>query len=689
MAQLRNFQFLRNTTISSYDNFAAARAAAETAFAPLTLKDGEIALFSYKLNTEQEAGYPVHTLLGIKREGGIEIVANYDEIKSYVDTQDATTLASAKTYTDNQIADLNSEKNSSNNGVRVTVKQVNGVIESVTVVATSVEDAINALNSTVRGTSHGRMATDTFTVSGATGAYVAVEVVESQGILTGVNVIENIDEVITSAIQALDTPVGGVSSEANNNVKVTVEQKDGIVTKVAVVDNSVNATDVNNAITTAIAGLESTATGDNGQNDIHVTVNQENGELSSVVVTDTLKTVAHTGAAADVTIADTTNLYTAENVEDALAEVMTKANALQAAQLGAGKGIDIVNNKINADLKLSIDNETVGEGEQAVTTTYLYIKDTEGNLIDKVNAAAFVKDGFLQKVEKDATTNELIFTWNTDAEGAGENDQVTRIAISDLCDVYTADETYLHLNGYKFEHKLSTVIATAGEGEEQVTSKTVGSVTADIANAAGDTAEFKVPTITVDRAGHVTSMSEEKVTVTLPASIGEALQGVSATGDNYITATFAPKDADKKQALTISAITGSVTNNDNKLAVASDVKSYVDEQIRNLDLDHSITTVEAVEDGGIKVGGGLVSDSDNDYKYTLELVKVNTVTDKQGNLVISQSNTNESFADDTNTGIRVMSGVTVDAYGRVSAIQYKTIEEAWDCGTYGETTNNE
>lgn len=55
-----------------------------------------------------------------------------------------------------------------------------------------------------------------------------------------------------------------------------------------------------------------------------------------------------------------------------------------------------------------------------------------------------------------------------------------------------------------------------------------------------------------------------------------ALQSVSATGANkYVTASAAAKSG-TTQAITITAVTGSVSAGDDKLAIASDVKSYVD-----------------------------------------------------------------------------------------------------------------
>lgn len=680
MAQLRKFQFLRNSVLEQpFASYALARTAAETAFAGIgTLQDGEIALYSYQLAT---TGDTVHTLLGIKRANGIEILGNYDEL-----------TAEYQSYVASEIAKLDTPEGGvtgSNNGVSVTVTQVDGKITAVSVDASNLNSAIttaiNALDATVRGTSDGVVAEDSFAVTGATGAYVAVEVVEQDGKLTAVKVKENIDETITAKINTLDTPEAGVSSATTNNVKVTVKQVDGIVNSVEVVDNSVNATDVDDAIEEAIATLDSTksnvATLTDGATttDIRVEVVEVDGMLTAVNVTDTLAAVAHSGEAADVTFANAHGVFTGENiptdVEKAIAEVMSRANELEAAQLEEGIGIAIdENNKINANFDIAIETREASEGVTA--GTYIVIKDGT-NVIAEENANAFVKDGFLQSVVLDEENGELVFTWNTDAEGAGEENQVTRIAISELCDVYTADETYLHLDNFVFSHKTSGV--TAGQYAANAADVTVNSTTSQ---------SFKVPTLTVDAAGHVTAASEKTVTITLPASINTAVQTVTAAETEVLSNTkFVAVKADRTDndvVLTTEYRTQAVdtaAEGQDGLATALDVQTYVDTQIASIDQNHSETTLAAVENGGIKVNETI---TDNDYAYTVELVKVNTATDEDGNVVIAESNVNDSFADETTNTIRVMSGVTVDAYGRVSGIQYKTIEESWDCGTYGD-----
>lgn len=70
-----------------------------------------------------------------------------------------------------------------------------------------------------------------------------------------------------------------------------------------------------------------------------------------------------------------------------------------------------------------------------------------------------------------------------------------------------------------------------------------------------------------------------------------ALQGVSASGSGYVTASFASKDASNNQALSVSLTTQNVSTaaaasgddpEVNGLATALDVKNYIASQIGNL-----------------------------------------------------------------------------------------------------------
>lgn len=672
---LRNFKFLRNSDIAGpFENYAAARTAAEEAFGNITsLQDGEIALYSYKLGTQNEDGSltpieTVHTLLGIKRNGGIEILGNYDEL-----------TAEYKSYVASEIAKLDSEKTDTNNGVSVTVKQVDGKIDSVSVVAPSLTSAIEALDvdpfslTTLNGDK-----LEGYQISEVDGKIVKGQTATT--LLTFASAPTDTNKVVTQTeITGLNADV---TSEDGVNVQVQVIEEGGIITDVHVTDHSVNAGDVNKAITTAIAGLESSA--ENATGDIKVQVSQANGELTSVVVTDTLADIAHSGAAADVTVAEGINGLEATNVQSALAELQGDITALQAIDpvittVSAGTGISVQclttpseggenSNDIefNVGVKFTVDTIKYTEGEKS-GKTYIRIMDGE-TVISETDAAAFVKDGFLQSVTKDADTNELIFTWNTDA-GIEE----TTIAISDLCDVYTADETYLHLNGYKFEHK--TI--------EGLDSTNVHGITESVTVENTTEKTFQVPTLKVDAAGHVVSVDEKTVTIKLPVSIDTAIQGGAGVDTTYITTTVNRNATNKNQLdVTSTAVIGSVANDTVGLAEATEVKDYVDSQIDALKDYNTETTVSTAEESGIIVTPTITgADTTNEQRtYVISLETVTRVDNPTADGTAGDPSTS-SFADNATT-FTYVKAVNTDANGRVTGILTETITENFDAGTY-------
>jgi hypothetical protein len=66
----------------------------------------------------------------------------------------------------------------------------------------------------------------------------------------------------------------------------------------------------------------------------------------------------------------------------------------------------------------------------------LVIKNSAGDVIAETDATDFIKDGMLKDVSFDATTNELVFNWNTEA-GITED----RVDIANFVDTYTANES--------------------------------------------------------------------------------------------------------------------------------------------------------------------------------------------------------------------------------------------------------
>jgi hypothetical protein len=279
--------------------------------------------------------------------------------------------------------------------------------------------------------------------------------------------------------------------------------------------------------------------------------------------------------AAEVAVATGIEGLEATNVQGALAELAGDIAALDAAQLSAGKGISITDKKINANFTVDTKKyptESTAEGYVADKAGKTYIRIMDGEtLISETDAAAFVKDGFLASVTKDEATNELIFTWNTDAE-AGEANQVTKIAIKELCDVYTVGEGLVASEGgYKFSHQAGTTGLTADTafGSGSATAKKI---------------TVKVPSVTVDKFGHVSALTETEVSLEIPASIDTAVQNV--TGDTYVGAT---KNGTEVTLATKTQAVETATDTANGLATALDVKSYVDSKVAGATVEASET----------------------------------------------------------------------------------------------------
>lgn len=118
-------------------------------------------------------------------------------------------------------------------------------------------------------------------------------------------------------------------------------------------------------------------------------------------------------------------------------------------------------------VNLNVAFELVKEGDK-VTKVVLYDKnDTEKNAIASFEAADFIKDGMLNDVSYDETTNKITFTWNTDAGSKTDS-----IELTDLLDPYTAG-ALIDIDGTVISHeKVAAPVETAGEGRKYLTSVT-------------------------------------------------------------------------------------------------------------------------------------------------------------------------------------------------------------------------
>ena len=668
---LRNFQFLRNATPAVVTDYAAARERASEAFEGLSLIDGEIALFSYTLSTGEDTT-TVHTLLGIKRNGGIEILGNYDEL-----------TAEYQSYVANEIAKLATPEGGvtdTDNGVSVTVKQVNGKITEVSVNASELNNAIDVAIAALNAEAFSLTEVDGTVLKG-------YQISEEEGIIKRSENPETLltfaseptvdNKVVTLAeIAALDADV---ISEDGVNVQVQVIEEGGVITGVNVVtDKTVNATDVNNAITTAIAGLDSTKAnvetlkGATATADIRVEVVETDGKLTAVNVTDTLKAVAHSGQASDVVFANAHGMFTGNNiptdVEKAIADVMAKANQLDAAQLSAGNGISITDKKINSDFVVTIENREANGDQPAGEYIVIKGKGENATEITSVNANAFVKDGFLQKVEiieatAEGQENVLRFTWNSDA-----GIQVTDIKVSELCDVYTAKENdWVVLKGFEFSHK--TVTGLDSENAHGITEAvTIDSTTEE---------SFTVPTLKVDAAGHVVSVDEQTVTIKLPGSIDTAIQDGAGVDTTYIQTTVGRNTTNSNQLdVTATAVIGTFP---------VDGESQVD------GLATVAAVVDYVQENSATVSGYTKTVGEGESAVSTVVTKVVETPNENGStnyqvqlpeITVTNENTNTNDMTNNVTTHSYITSIETDGFGRVVKTVSETMTENFDAGTY-------
>ena len=633
MAQLRKFQFFRNgapvysANVNTHELAINAALTQLNSFAQsndINILDGEIVLYRYKLTENGD----VHTIVGVAHGEGegqsFEIIANYDMVQAIVAT-------------------------------------INTQIEALDDRMEAAEGDIDSLE--------GRMDTAEDDIDALEGRMEAAEIT----ILAHTESITNLDGRMTTAEGKITTAEGKITS-LEGRMDTAEDDIDALEGRMTTAEGKI--TSLEGRMDTAENDIDALEADIAGMNHTHTDVNTD---YTTFKIFAPKQSEGQVSEAVDGIITFNQSL-TESNKAATMADVNA---AIEATTYTQGNGISISDdNKISAKVAdgeqvLSVDGDglktTIGI-EYDETNKEIKLVGIDGVQIgDAIDATDFVVDGMLSNAElKYGTLNGDTFTESTEgepylvltfnADGTTQGAKTIYVPVKDLVDVYTADEVYLTVSNNKFSHKeLHTTEKTIGE----ITSGNDGNNAATVEEAA-DQISFKVPTLTIDKAGHVKTLNEYKVNITLPKSIGTALQGVSATGDNYITAAFAEKDGDNKQALSVSAVIGNYaeTNQIEGLATTTATKTYVDSKIQAL--DDSMTTV--TEGTGISVSD---TGTGNDHAYTVALAEAKaTVTNDTDDYVA---------ANGTHTRI---SDITVDDYGRVTAVTKITVTENWDCGTY-------
>jgi hypothetical protein len=188
------------------------------------------------------------------------------------------------------------------------------------------------------------------------------------------------------------------------------------------------------------------------------------------------------------------------------------------------KSDDKILDQTAADGLFSTLSLTYDAAAQADGKKYIRLKGKDNTDISKIDATDFIKDGMLAdavyteltegQVEGQAAGKYIVLTFNTDS-----GKTPVYVNVTALVDTYTAKANdWIELDDHEFSHKPQGAF-TQGEGQNAPQTTFGDNGEDDItADAAGESVEFKVPSFTVDAAGHVTAASEKTVKVELPAA---------------------------------------------------------------------------------------------------------------------------------------------------------------------------
>lgn len=180
---------------------------------------------------------------------------------------------------------------------------------------------------------------------------------------------------------------------------------------------------------------------------------------------------------------DLVEVATAKGVADALAEAKkyaddndTDTNTAHTHINGTGIKLETESNGgIDGEVKLGLNvkfNSTLIEKDDK--KKYLQLIDaTTKDIIAEFDTTEFIKDGMLDDVEYNASTNTLTFTWNTDA-----GSKTDTVVLSDILDPYVFEagaKLDVAIDGTKVTYSHEAIAAptkTAGSGRTYITDVT-------------------------------------------------------------------------------------------------------------------------------------------------------------------------------------------------------------------------
>ena len=629
MAQLRKFQFLRNELVAGpFDDHATAINQVDTALSTISVKDGELVLYRYKIKNDETVHTQVVVAYVKEQEEQepvkkFEIVANYDQLV-------------------NSINSLNFNK-TQGELVKVQVKQENGQIKVLNVDDSALDTELAAIRADFAAADADITTAYQAADAAITTAYKAADaVVRGEFAAADADITtayKAADDAITTAYKAADDVVRGEFAAADTALGARI---DGVV-------DTIKAMDLPETQITTIDG--------------------------TAVKTSKIKQVDGVVTVASADLFTTTSAYSTTNPVVMKAELDA---ATAATTYTEGNGIDISNNVVSAVVKeddkvLSVNADGL---QTSISLSYvsadkkIYLKGINGADLGSVPCEDFIHDGMLSsaKLVQDPEGQEagtyIELKWNTDGSDDVENNPMY-INVTSLIDIYTADEVYLTVSDNKFSHKtVDGLDSTNTHGSIQ---RNDTGVTGNNLTNAGESITLNIPILKVDAAGHVTRIDEYTTKISLPASINTAIQGGAGINTTYIHTTVARNATNTNQLdVTATAQIGDYANEGqvDGLATTATTKVYVDSKIQAL--DDSMTTV--AQGAGISVSD---AGTGNDHAYTVALAAAPATETLDTDDYVAANGQHTRISD-----------ITVDNYGRVTAVTKTTVTENFDAGTY-------
>ena len=241
------------------------------------------------------------------------------------------------------------------------------------------------------------------------------------------------------------------------------------------------------------------------------------------------------------------------------------------------------------------------------------------------------------------------------------------LPINDLVDTYTGE------NGVAVDNstnKISAVVDSAANGNEflsvSATGLKVSGVSAAITAAKNELKGASTDASSAETVAGAKKYADEAVaavagnyaTAAQGVLADSALQSVSASGSGFVSASAGAKDASKSQAISVSLTTATVENSGTAdgLAVASDVKTYVDTAVSGKNVSASGETganalVEAsASNNAVTVGStAKLQAAVTSAESAIQGVQVNSAdltpdANKKVNISIAEGTTNGTIA---------------------------------------------